>query len=369
MKLPYIIAVACVMAFAAGKPADTGSSAEQCGLNEHNVLWILLDDISTERFPESGNEVLEGLLPGFDELKADGAVYYPHFYSPSSVCAPSQVALFSGMEPGNIGGQYQFAGDTIPGKAPYQTVPPPDVKFLPEKLRELGYWSTGAGKLDYQVAEIVPTFYNKITGGFLSDVTSSTILGNVWGPALEQDRPWFGMLNMMDHHQFVTSMQREAPIPITDPETGAFTTELPFGQFGYSLPNAMVYQNGPGGPEFSAPAVTVDYEGETDIVGYRGALDETTLTHANGGVPGYLPEHIGIKSVLAKEYDLVRNVDYRLQKIIAKLKADGIYDNTLIMVFGDHGSGLFKGKILLQPQSVRSRCGLNTQWELSYQRL
>ena len=52
-----------------------------------NILWLMIDDISTERFPEAGNEALEGLLPGFDEFKADGAVYYPHFYSPSSLCA------------------------------------------------------------------------------------------------------------------------------------------------------------------------------------------------------------------------------------------------------------------------------------------
>ena len=60
---------------------------------KYNVLWILLDDISTERFPESGNQALDGMLPGFDELKDDGAVYYPYFYAPSSMCAPVQVVV------------------------------------------------------------------------------------------------------------------------------------------------------------------------------------------------------------------------------------------------------------------------------------
>ena len=79
-----------------------GSSCSRNGNRKPNVLWILLDDISTERVPESGNDALKGLLPGIEELKNDGAVYYSHFYSPSSVCAPSQVSLFSGMEPGKI---------------------------------------------------------------------------------------------------------------------------------------------------------------------------------------------------------------------------------------------------------------------------
>jgi len=329
-----------------------GSTCSRNGNRKPNVLWILLDDISTERYPESGNDALKGLLPGIEELKNDGAVYYPHFYSPSSQCAPSQVSLFSGMEPGNIGGQYQFAGDILEGKANYQTVPPPEVIFMPEKLRELGYWSTGAGKLDYQVADVIPTLYNQITGGFLSDITSDEVLNSAWGPALKQNRPFFGMFNMMDHHQFLSSMQREAPIPITDPMTGNMTTELPFGRFGYAKPTSITYKTSTRGT-FSAPAAGVDYA-EADIVGYTGSLDETLLTHANGGVPGYLPEEIGIQSILAREYDLIRNADYRLKKIIRKMKADGVYDDTLIMFFGDHGSGLFKAKALLQPQSVRT---------------
>ena len=169
-----------------------------------NVLWILLDDISTERFPEYGNTALEGLLPGWERLKQDpNTVYYEHFYSPSSLCSPSQVALFSGMEPADIGGQYHLALADLPGKAPYATVPPPDVKFLPEILRSMGYWSVGGGKLDYQVAEVVPTFYNFIAGGAYSDVTSYQ--DEVWDPAITTGRPFFGMLNIMDLHQLISS--------------------------------------------------------------------------------------------------------------------------------------------------------------------
>jgi arylsulfatase A-like enzyme len=110
-----------------------------------NVLWLLLDDVSTYIFPESGNDALKGKLPGFAELKTDGAVYYSHFYSPSSACAPSQVALFFGMEPGGIRGQHQFTESEIPGKASYHAVPPPGVEFIPEKIRALGYYASAGG--------------------------------------------------------------------------------------------------------------------------------------------------------------------------------------------------------------------------------
>mmetsp|Transcript_21293 Transcript_21293/g.24294 ORF Transcript_21293/g.24294 Transcript_21293/m.24294 type:complete len:1052 (-) Transcript_21293:165-3320(-) len=335
------------------KETKSSSTPKDKEVKKHNILWILLDDISTERFPESGNKALKGMLPGFDELKNDGAVYYPHFYSPSSVCAPSQVSLFSGMEPGDIGGQYQFANDYMEGKANYATVPPPNVKFAPEYFRSLGYWSTGAGKLDYQVGDVMPTFYNEINGGLLVDTLQPSVLNRIWDPAVEQGRPFFGMLNMMDTHQFITSMQREAPVPLTDPVTGGPPQDLPFKHFGYTQPLALLFNTGVNGTAQRGRLIQQDQD-EVDIVGYAGDFDISTLSHANGGIPGYLPEDNGIKSILAKEYDIVRNVDYRLQKIVAKLKSDGLYDDTLIMVFGDHGSATHKGKILLQPQSTRT---------------
>ena len=121
------------------------ASMSEVKSKKYNVLWMLIDDVSTERFPESGNSALRGKLPGFDELKQDGAVYHKHLYAPSSVCAPAQAALFSGIDPGVMGAQNQFAGDELPGLSKYKTVPEPDVKFMPEFLREQGYWATEIG--------------------------------------------------------------------------------------------------------------------------------------------------------------------------------------------------------------------------------
>jgi hypothetical protein len=67
----------------------------------------------------------------------------------------------------------------------------------------MGYWAVGGGKLDYQVGEVMPTFYNEIAGGAFSDITS--FQDRVWDPAIELNRPFFGMLNAMDTHQLVSS--------------------------------------------------------------------------------------------------------------------------------------------------------------------
>ena len=332
------------------KESTTVEHSEAIPKKKYNVMWMLIDDVSTERFPESGNGALEGLLPGFDELKNDGAIFYDHLYAPSSICAPAQASLFSGMDPSRIGAHNQFAGDNIEGLKKYKVTPPPEVEFMPEILRQEGYWSTGAGKLDYQVGDVIPTFYNEITGGFLVDTLSPAVFSRFADPAVDQDRPFFSMLNLMDVHQFLTAMQRPPPVFMTDPDTGA-PPNLPFGKMGYTTAAALQFNNS--GSVYYAPANSVDMDA-VDIVGYRGTLDETKLTHANKGIPGYLPEDIGVASVLAKEYDMLRNLDYRLQKVIAKLKHLGVYDDTLIMLFGDHGSGTYKAKVLMQLQSMHT---------------
>jgi hypothetical protein len=220
------------------------------------------------------------------------------------------------------------------------------VEFIAEKLRAPGYYSSAGGKLDYQVGDVMPAFFNNILGGAFSDVSS--YLDQSWMPSIEQDDcPFFAMINMMDNHQLISTMSREPPIPISgigfEPNPN-----LLFGKFGYSKPFPLSFEGLP-----SSPTVAVDLL-EADIVGYTGDFDETSLSHENGSVPGYLPEVIGAKSVLVREYDLIRNLDFRLQQILSRLKDLDVYDDALIVVFGDHGIGTYKAKGLLQPQSLRT---------------
>jgi len=329
--------------------------------NGPNILWMLVDDSTTDKWPESGNQALAGKMPGFTQLKKDGAVFYSHAYSASPLCAPSQVSLLTGMNPGDVGGQHQFAAANMPGKANYRTVPPADVKFFPEIARGWGYWATGAGKLDYQVGEVMPTFYNEITGGFLVDTLSPAVFERIVDPALSRGVPFFAMLNLMDVHQFLTAFARAPPVFITDPDTGKPPADLPFGRMGYGTAASIIF-NMTGQPADAngvtwraKPGIAKNINMEaTDILGYRGSIDATKFTHLNRGIPGYLPEDIGVASILAREYDLMRNIDYRIGKFVRMLKAKGVYDNTVIVIFGDHGSATYKGKALMQLQSMHT---------------
>jgi len=320
-----------------------------------NVLFLMADDLSADRFPEAGNGALVGKIPGIQELKDDGAVWYPNFNTAATVCAPSQASLTAGIEPGNFGAQNHMAGPTSPAKIPYRALPPPEVQFIPEKLRSLGYWSVGGGKLDYQVAETIPTFYNEIDGAPFVNIM--TFVEKVWTEAKERSLPFFGMVNMMDNHEQLTSLYSETPIFLTDSITQEFP-DLPNGKFGYATNTSLSWRPAvltPGSETTSewVPTHSLDLL-NVDITGYNGDYDETTLIHADGSLPTYVVEEIGVQSIFAREYDLIRNMDWKISNVIKRLKEEDLYDHTLIMVFGDHGSGDYKGKVLLQPQSVNS---------------
>ena len=57
----------------------------------------------------------------------------------------------------------------------------------------------------------------------------------------------------------------------------------------------------------------------------------------NVRVPYYFPEDDGIKSDVLTNYKNIEKLDQQIGVIIDQLKADGLYDNTIIFFFSDHG--------------------------------
>jgi hypothetical protein len=57
-------------------------------------------------------------------------------------------------------------------------------------------------------------------------------------------------------------------------------------------------------------------------------------------LPPYFPDTPGFRKIWSDYYDLVSDFDVTVGKIIQGLKDDGLYDNTIIFIFSDHGFGL-----------------------------
>ena len=94
-----------------------------------------------------------------------------------------------------------------------------------------------------------------------------------------------------------------------------------------------------GQPFFSVINLTVSHESKI-----RAKFDK--LIHDPDGVslPPYIPDTPAARRDRARYYDIITLMDTQVGRILARLKADGLDKNTIVMFWGDHGEGLPRGK-------------------------
>jgi len=64
-------------------------------------------------------------------------------------------------------------------------------------------------------------------------------------------------------------------------------------------------------------------------------------------VPPYYPDIPEVRELIAEHYDCLEKTDQQVGEVIAALKRDGLYDNTLIFISSDHGMKLHRHKQFL----------------------
>ncbi len=65
---------------------------------------------------------------------------------------------------------------------------------------------------------------------------------------------------------------------------------------------------------------------------------------ATVSVPSWLPDMPEVRETIARHYDNIARSDEELGKLLAQLEEDGLGDNTVVMVWSDHGEGLPRAK-------------------------
>jgi len=69
-------------------------------------------------------------------------------------------------------------------------------------------------------------------------------------------------------------------------------------------------------------------------------------------IPPYHPEDPVFRKAWSRYYDSVTQVDYRAGELIAQLKEDGVWDDTIVIVWADHGVGMPRGKHTVREQGT-----------------
>jgi len=230
-------------------------------LTRPNILWLVAEDMNLE-LGAYGDPVAR--TPALDALAAGGA-RYTHAFTTAGVCAPSRTALITGMYATSLGAHHMRS---IEGG--YYPVPPPEVKAFPEYLRAAGYYTSNAGKQDYQFSEAF--------GGGPFTIWDATDPGADWRGRAE-GQPFFHYATFLSTHE---SRLLHDETPATDPAT---------------VP-----------------------------------------------VPAYYPDGPVIRRDIAQHYDNVAVLDGEVAALLARLDADGLAADTLVLFFGDNGRGMPRDK-------------------------
>lgn len=139
MKNNILIILIAVFAFSC-KSEIKETSGNKLEIIKPNVLFISIDDLNDwvgflKNFPNVKT-------PNIDKLAAKGIVF-TNAHCQAPICAPSRASLFTGLYPHTTGLYYQFTDGDL--KEKNEAIE--KTEFLPDYLEKQGYKTLGVGKV------------------------------------------------------------------------------------------------------------------------------------------------------------------------------------------------------------------------------
>lgn len=246
-----------------------------------NILWIVTEDISPTLSFYGDNTAK---TPNLDTL-AKESIIYDNAFTPVGVCAPSRSSIITGMYPTSIGTMHMRTGQDVMswGKREYENIGRQDIQ----------------GNSFTQYSAVVP-----------SEVKCFTEYLRANG--------YFCTNNQKTDYQFA------APITAWDENN-----------------NKAHWRNRPeNAPFFSVFNINTTHESQ---LWKKGDL-QLTVSPDVVSVPPYLPDKKETRETIARHYSNIELMDAQVGAFIKQLKDDGLYENTIIFFYSDHGGPLPRQK-------------------------
>ncbi len=259
-----------------------------------NVIFFLCDDLGFSDIESYGNQLIS--TPNLNKLASEG-MSFTQFYAASSVSAPSRAGLMTGQHIGHtkIRGNYEISPE---GQAPID----PAVKIIPQLFKTAGYTTGIFGKwgLGHPGSGSEPT-----------DMGFDTFYGY---NCQRQSHSYYPMWlyrnknkeNLDGKSYSADLIHQEALKFIRDNKEQNF-----FMYAAYTLPHA-----------------DLDQPNDSILQKYVGRFCETPT---NGG--GYKPTD----KPRAQFAGMVTRLDTYVGELVAELKKQGLYDNTVFIFTSDNG--------------------------------
>lgn len=247
-----------------------------------NILWIVCEDISpTLSF--YGDKTAK--TPNLDALAKESMVY-DNAYSVVGVCAPSRSSIITGMYPTSLGTMHMRTGKDIQswGTRKYQ--------------KETGIVDV-AGEPIIEYAAVIPDYVKAF-------------------PEYLRKAGYFTSNQMKTDYQFAV------PVTVWDQNDK----------------DAHWRNRGKNQPFFSV--FNYDETHESKI--WKNSNLPLTVAVDSVLLPLYFQDTKTARTDVARNYSNIELLDKQVGKLISQLKEDGLYDNTIVFFYSDHGGPLPRQK-------------------------
>ncbi|MEM9227055.1 MAG: sulfatase [Verrucomicrobiota bacterium] len=288
------------------------------GADKPNVLFIAIDDMRPDIGAYGNDEVI---TPSIDELASEGMVFH-NAYCQMALCGPSRNSIMTGMYPDTIGIWGMSSKNHIEWRDGRE-----HVTSLTEQFRKHGYQAVGWGKIyDFRNGFDEEYSWDEFTG------VQRRQLNQFRKPPPRSDRPAFEALDAPDEI-FPDAVAADDAISYLE----SFDTDAQplFMAVGFVKPHLA----------FIAPKKYWDlYDVDTLTLASKVTPPDGSSEYLispykeifSYNVPDPVPDEMAA-DLIHGYYACVSFIDAQIGKLVEALKEKGIYDETLIVIWGDHG--------------------------------
>jgi arylsulfatase len=335
-----VVPLALLASMAAQRSSAAFSAGATAGDDRPNILLLVADDLGYADLGAYGSDIR---TPNIDALAA-GGIRFTNFHT-APMCAPTRAMLLTGNNNHVAGMGRQSPGPALARIPGYEGYLSERVAPFPRLLRDAGYHTYSTGKWH------------------LGDTREHSPLAAGFERSYQLTH---GAANHFNSVGFFEggSLYREDGAEVEYP-AGTYTTEL----FTDRLIEFIDSQIDDGRPFFAFAAYTSPHwplqVPDEWLDRYRGRYDDgydvlrernferlkakgilpaaSTLPPRNDAITPWEDLSAEQRRIEARKMELyaamVENLDHHVGRVIDRLKARGVYDNTLIVFMSDNGAG------------------------------
>ena len=301
IRLTTVLAAAAILAGCAAPDAD--APAEDAGAGPPNIVLILADDLGYADIGIYGSEIIS--TPHIDALAASGVLFTAGYVS-HPVCSPSRAGLITGRHQQRHGWEFNPAGrDVGAGMSLEESTLADRLKALGYRTGMIGKWHLGHPEPHHPMSRGFDEYFGVLEGG--SIFIDSRLPGVEYGSRRGEEGPTERRNKVLRGFE-EEKVERYLTDVFTDEATG-FIERSAGGEEPFFLYLSHTTPHTP----LQATAEYVD--------GYRHIEDQRTRVYAA----------------------MVASLDESVRRVVETLKAQGVYENTLIAFASDNGCAGYIG--------------------------